>query len=592
MPVGAQIKTGEFTSGLSGSVSTGYSADFSNMGGSDHAWGVGGVASYSGSFYNPGFLSYNVGLYLNQSRANSDYQSISNASGVNVTSSIFGGSEFPGSVTYSKAWNSEGSYAVPGLSNFVTHGNNDAFGIDWSENVPGLPRVSAGFQLGNSDYSVYGSNDTGNSAFRSFHVHSGYEYAGFNVGAYYTTGDSHSLIPQFSTEEEDTQTHSDNSNYGFNVSHRLPMQGSIAGTINRSNWSSQSDGTGSTGTIDLLTAVAAIHPMEKLSVSVSANYSDNLAGQLAEAVVSAGGAAVADTSGGNSNSVDLMSVASYSPAPNLLTSVSFERRSQSYMGEDYAVDSVGGNASYSHPLLNGNFNTAMSLTENIEEQSGEDNVSFSTTENYAGDFAGWHVSTTAGYSQNAQTLLITYMNSSFNYSTNVNRRWGKFRANAGAGGSRTALTAQLGTASVSSSYDAGFGYGSWFTANGSYSKASGQAISTGAGLVSIPIPSPVLDSSLISLYGGEGYSVGVSSAPLKGLILTGSWSKSSNNTSNSGSISANENDEYNALIQYRLRKLDFTSGYTRLAQGFSASGTAPDVISSFYFGVSRWFNFF
>jgi hypothetical protein len=54
----------------------------------------------------------------------------------------------------------------------------------------------------------------------------------------------------------------------------------------------------------------------------------------------------------------------------------------------------------------------------------------------------------------------------------------------------------------------------------------------------------------------------------------------------------NENDEYNALIQYQVRKLNFTSGYSRLGQGFSGTGTPPEVISSFYFGVSRWFNFF
>ena len=36
-------------------------------------------------FYSPNFLSYNISPYLNQSRANSNFQSISNASGVNAT---------------------------------------------------------------------------------------------------------------------------------------------------------------------------------------------------------------------------------------------------------------------------------------------------------------------------------------------------------------------------------------------------------------------------------------------------------------------------------------------------------------------------
>ena len=128
-------EAGEVSSNVDGTVSSGYSADYGNMTGSDHGWAVGGDLNYPGSFYNPNFLSFNATLYLNQSRANSDSQSISNASGVDASANIFGGSHFPGSVSYSKAYNSEGNYDVPGLANYVTHGNNDAFGINWSENV-------------------------------------------------------------------------------------------------------------------------------------------------------------------------------------------------------------------------------------------------------------------------------------------------------------------------------------------------------------------------------------------------------------------------------------------------------------------------
>ena len=52
------------------------------------------------------------------------------------------------------------------------------------------------------------------------------------------------------------------------------------------------------------------------------------------------------------------------------------------------------------------------------------------------------------------------------------------------------------------------------------------------------------------------------------------------------------NSQYNALIQYQVRKLNFISGYARLEQGFSSTGSQPEVISSYYMGISRWFNFF
>jgi hypothetical protein len=591
-PVAAQVKVGELSTDLNGTIAPGYTADYGNMTSSDHTWSLGGTANLSGSFHSPNFLSFNVGVYLNQSRANSNFQSISDASGVNINSNIFGGSRFPGSVSYSKAYNSEGNYAVPGLANYVTHGNNDTFGINWSVNLPDAPSLTVGFQMGSSQYSVYGTNDLGESAFHSLNVHSNYRWAGFGMGAFYSGGTSHALIPEVVTGETASETHSSNSAYGFNATHQLPLQGSVSAGINRSVWSSSYQGSTTNGTIDIISSVASVHPTAKLAVSGSLNYSDNLSGQLLESVVAAGGVVSGLNSNETSNSLDLMGIASYAPITNLQTSAYVERRTQNFLGENYGVNSYGGGATYAHTLLDGNFNASVTVTENTSDQTAEDTLGFSTTENYSSVILGWHVSGSFGYAQNAQTLLVTYMNSFYNYSGNMRRRWGKVNVGFGAGASRTALTAVAGTANSSASYNASVGYGMWLTATGSYSKASGQALATGGGLVPVPVPSPTLPSSLVSLFGGDSYSFGLSSTPVKNLILTAAYAKSNSNTTSSGVASMNENDEYNALIQYQYRKLSFNSGYSRLGQGFSGSGTAPEVISSFYIGVSRWFNFF
>ncbi|MGO9338122.1 MAG: hypothetical protein ACLPY1_11505 [Terracidiphilus sp.] len=591
-PVAAQIKVGEVSSRLSGTITSGYDADYGNMDGSDHNWTVGGIANYSGSFYSPNFLSFNASVYLNQSRANSNFQSISNASGIDTTANIFGGSRFPGSITYTKAYNSDGNYAVPGLANYVTHGNNDTLGISWSENLPDAPSLSAGFQTGSSQYSVYGTNDQGNNSFHSFNLHSGYRFAGFNMGAYYSTGGSHSLIPLVVTGEQATEANSDTSAYGFNVSHRLPMQGSISTAINRSSWNSEFQGSTSTGTIDTINSLASVRPTSKVSFTAIANYSDNLSGQLIESIVAAGGVVPGLNSSETSDSLDLMGVASYVPATNLQTSAYVERRTQSFLGENYGVETYGASASYARPVLDGNFNASLNVTENTSDQTGEDTLGFSNTENYSSEIMGWKVGGTFGYAQNVQTLLVTYMNSFYHYSGTARRRWGKLNLSMGAGASRTALTEQAGTANSSQSYNASLGYGVWLMANGSYSKSSGQALATGSGLVPVPIPSPILSSSQVSFYGGDSYSFGLSSTPVKGLVLTADYAKSISNISSNASTSLNDNNEFNALIQYQARKLSFNSGYARLEQGFSASGTQPEVISSFYIGVSRWFNFF
>jgi hypothetical protein len=591
-PVAAQVRVGDLSTDLSGTVSTGYTADYGNATGSDHSWAVGGDANLSGSFYSPNFLNFDAALYLNQSRANSDFQSISNASGLTVSANIFGGSRFPGSISYSKAYNSEGNYAVPGLANYVTHGNSDTFGINWSENLPNAPSFSAGFQMGNSQYSVYGTNDEGNNTFHALNLHSSYKAAGFNMGAYYSLGDGHSLIPQVVAGEQATETHSGNSAYGLNLSHQLPLQGTFSAGINRSEYDTDYLGTSTSGTIDTINALASAHPTGKLSLSASANYSDNLSGQLIQSVVAAGGVAPALNANETSDSLDLMAVASYSPGSNLQTSAYTERRTQSFLGENYGVTSYGGSGSYARKILDGTFNAALTVTANKADQTGEDTLGFSTNENYSSEIKGWHVSGAFGYAQNVQTLLVTYMNSFYNFSGSARRRWGRFSVGVGGSGARTALTQQAGTANSSQSYNASVGYGVWLTANGSYSRSSGQALVTGAGLVPVPVPSPTLPSNLVTLFGGDGYSFGVSSTPVKRLILTASYSNSTSNTSGAGAGSANQNDEFNTLVQYQLRKLSFESGYSRLEQGFSGSGTQPEVISSFYIGVSRWFNFF
>jgi hypothetical protein len=591
-PLAAQVKYGLFSSNLSGMLSSGYTAQFGNQGASNHNWSVGGTANLTGNYYKPSFVSYAGTLYVDQSRANSDFQSISDASGFSVSTNIFGGSRFPGSVSYSKGFNSDGNYGLPGVSNYVTHGDNDEFAVSWSLNLPKLPTLTAGLQLGNNQYSVYGTNNQGNSAFHSFNLRSTYLIDGFNSSAYYSQGGNHSLVPQIVSGQSGLEIRSDFNGFGFGVSHRLPLEGSISGNINRSSWNTTYQGTNSTGTIDTANMFASIHPTEKLNISGNLQYSDNLAGQLIQAVAGSGGVASGVNVDQTSNSLDMQSIANYIATRDLQTSIFVERRSQLFEGTDYGVDSYGGNATYTHRTREGTINASLTMSGNRSEQDGEDTLGLSASGNYSNEIDGWHVNAAFGYAQNMQTLLVTYLNSSYNFSGNARRRFGKFSMSAGAGGNRTALTDQPGTSSSSQSYNASVGYSSWISANGSYSESSGLALATGAGLVPVPVPSPILPSNLVTLYGGRSYSWGVSSAPAKGLTFSTSFSRADSSTSSSSISSSNQTEEYNSLLQYRVRKLGFVSGYARLQQSFSQSSTAPAEISTFYFGVSRWFNFF
>lgn len=590
-PAAAQVKWGALSTHLSGTVSPGYSAEYGNETQSDHNWAIAGVGTLTGSYYNPNFLSFNASYYLNQSRANSDFQSISNASGVNLSTSIFGGSRFPGSVSYSKAYNSEGNYAIPGLPNYVTHGNSSTFGINWNENLPNVPSFSAGYQQGTSDYTVYGLSDEGQNQFHSINLHSSYQVDGFNLGAYYLDGGSHSLIPSLVSAAAPTETHSTDSGEGINASHTLPFSGTIAGGVNRTEFNTNYLGLTSSGTIDLYTGMATVHPTQKVALTVNTEYSDNLSGQLLQSIVAAGGVATGIATNQGSNSLDVMGTATYAPMTRLQTSLYGEVRTQTFLGQSYGVHSYGGSVTYMQNLLDGTLNGSLTVMDNIDDQTGQGTLGFSANGNYTRVIDGWHVNGNFGYAQNVQTLLVTYMNSFYNYSANLRRAWGRFNMSAGAGASRTGLTEVAGTTSTSESYSASVGYGQWINANGSYAKASGQALTTGSGLSNLPVP-PVIPSSLLALYGGTSYSMGVSSTPVKKLILTAAYARSNTNITSDGASSANENQQFNTLIQYQTRKLYYTSGYARLEQGFSGLGNEPQIVSSYYVGISRWFNFF
>jgi len=592
VPAGAQVKYGLFSSNLTGMVSSGYTADFGNQTSSDHNWSVGGTANLSGNYYKPTFLSYAGSFFLNQSRANSDFQSISNASGLSVSTNIFGGSHFPGSVSFSKGYNSDGNYGIPGITNFVTHGNNDDFAASWSVNLPHAPTFSAGFQLGDNDYSVYGTDNQGNSQFHTLNLRSTYQVDGFQMSGSYTDGGNHSLIPQIVSGETGAEIHSDFDGFGFGISHKLPLQGSISGNLNRSSWNTDYQGTDSTGTVDTANVFAALRPAQTLTISGNVQYSDNLAGQLIQEISGAGGVAPGLDANEASNSLDMQAIGTYLPFRDLQTSVFAERRSQLFENQDYGVDSYGGGANYTHRTQGGTLNASMTFVGNHSEENGEDTLGFSTSLNYSEEIAGWRMNGSFEYAQNMQTLLITYMNSSYHFSGNARRRFGKLTFSAGAGGSRTALTDQPGTSSSADSYDASLGYSTWINANGSYSRSNGLALATGAGLVPVPVPVSVLPSNLVTLYGGDSYSWALSSAPMKGLSLSTSFARSNSSTSASSILSSNESEQYNSLIQYRVRKIGFISGYARLQQGFSQSATAPAVLTTYYVGVTRWFNFF
>ena len=599
----AQVQSGDLSMNLSGVVSAGYTGEYGNFVQSSHGLNLGGSGTLTGSYYDPNFLNFNFSPYYNQSRANSSFQSIFETSGFNLTSGIFSGSHFPGSVNYARAYSSQGSFGIPGVANFTTYGNSDTFGINWSELLPDRPTLSFGYQRGSNNYSLFGTDQNGDTHFQGFNVRSGYRWEGFNLGAYFSKSLSDSTLPElFGTTLEQTKSNSDTDSFGFSAGHSLPLHGSFSTSFNRSEINSDYLGFKFNGSIDTVNFTAGIQPTNKLHLQTSTSYTDNLSGTLYQAIIPTGvstaSATVAAlpgtpaTTSQSSHAWDTIGSASYSFMPNLQAQVYGERRQQNYLGQSYGAESVGGGMTYGRVLLGGGFNSSVFVTDNRTDSSKANSLGLITSAGYNHAIGRWNASGNFAYAQNMQTLLVMYTTSNYSYSGSLRRSFGANLSWSGtAGGSRTGLTIQPGTSSASQSYSTGLSYSHWIGTSASYAKSNGHGLLNGVGILPTPIP-PVIPGSLLILYGGQSYSFSVSSTPVRRFTVAGAFSHASLNTNTGGNASWNKTEQFNAQFQYQFRKMYFTGGYTRLLQGFSATSTPPDVVSSFFVGVTRWFNFF
>jgi hypothetical protein len=610
---GAQIKLGnDVELSGNGTISAGYTGSYGDQIGSSHGLTFGGNAAFTGDYYDPNFLSFQVSPYFNQSRTNSDLQSITNASGVNAGANIFAGSHFPGIVSYTNSYNKTGNYFIPGQPNYVTTGNGQAFSVAWSEELPDAPSVTAGFTTGTSDYSIYGTDQNGSSAFNNFFVNSQYRLYGFNLSGGYALSNGHALIPQPLSAQAPETSSSDNQSYNFAASHLLPMQGNAALAFNHNHLNSDYLGYTFNGSIDTVTATAGFYPKKSWNVAANVSYSDNLAGQIYEAVIptattptaalTSNVSAAADatqtatttqdttTSSTSSHSWDFTGTTSYTFPRYLVLSGEASHREQLYSGVNYSSDSFGGGGLFTRPLWGGFLNANLFLSDTRISTNSQNALGLISSVNYARRAGAWEYNFGGSYSQNVQTLLITYTTSNYSFNGNIGRRFGHLIWRAGASFGHSGLTDQPDTMFSSRSYSMGLGYRG-YSLQGNYSKSNGNGLATGTGTTPTPLP-PVIPADLLILYGGTTYSGTFSGALHYGLTFSATYLKANSNTTSNMVFSTNEFEEEIAQIQYRVRKIGFSGGYTRLVQGFSATGNLPSSTSTFSASIYRWFNFF
>lgn len=590
----AQVHVGSETQlNLDGTLTGGYSGTMTNNGGDDHGFVFGGTGNLTGSYYNPQFLSFDVAPFYNQSRNNSSYQSITDSSGVNASASIFSGSQFPGYVNYSKIYNNtSNNFTLPGLASYATSGNTQSVGVGWAANFKELPSVSFGYQQGDSNYSLYGTEQQSTDRFHSVFGLVNYNVDGFhlNGGIHYSNSDS--VFPNIlagtaaETATEDTTT------YTFSMSRAVYRDGSTWFNFTRNTTNYDFENINNSATSDILTGGISLKPTRKLFTSLSADYDDNLAGTIYQQVTNGGALVPAKFNELPSHSWGIIGNAQYSIKAGLYVDGMISHRQQLFEGTSFDSNSYSGSIFYGRNLLSGQLSTSATVTESTYGHNNTSLLGVLGNVTYVRKVGEWGLSGSFGYSRNTQTILIAYTSSGYSFSGSANRRIiGHLYWNAGANLSKSELNQASGYNNTTQAYSMGLS-GRWVSVSGGYAKSSGNGLLTGTGVTPLPpgVPAPLLPTVV---YTGTTYSASVGSTPIRGLTITGSAIWSRNNTSGALSTPSNNNSQQDYVyLTYKVRKIYVNGGYSRVLQGFSTSGLPPSLLSTYYIGLSRWFKAF
>jgi hypothetical protein len=591
----AQLQIGDdFKMKVGGLFTAGYQGIYGEGGQieSSHGMDFGLNGTVSGSYYNPNFLSFNIVPYVNQSQANSNFQSITGASGVSATANLFSGSHFPGSITYRDDNNSTGNFGLTGQPNFTTHGRGQGFGIAWSALLPDMPTLSVAYSQGSGSGTVYGTNQETGSDTKLFNMRSSYSIEGFHLNGFFDHNTLDAKYPAFLAAEQESVSNTTGHDFGFGANRSLPVNGSFYANYNRSTASTDflgAEDTNTSYTTSTETSGVNFRPTQKLSVFSNESYTDNLSGYLNQTLINSGTVQTPISLGTGSRSLQLGGGASYQFTNFLSSQAQATYYDQFYFGKSYSGTFITGTVNYNKRILD-MFTFSAGVVEESNGQ-GSNSVGFVGNANYFHRIKGWETSGSFSYAQNVQSLLVTYTTSYYNYTARVHRRFGPGLAwMATYNGSRSGLTDQQGMDNHSNGFSSSIS-SRRFTVTGNYTKATGQSILTSAGLVSLPPTAGVPASNLI-LFNGDSYGGGLSATPLRHLTVSASFSRAISDTLSNLTNSRNNTELFNAQLQYHLRRIGLLAGFTRFSQGISASGIAPGTANSYFIGVSRWFDFF
>lgn len=578
----AQVQIGDVSLTGTEGLSAGYSADFGDSA-SSHGLAWGSQTTLTGSYYAPQFVNFTVVPYFNQSRANSDSLSVSNASGVNADVNLFSGSHVPITFDYAKSINSTSNYNF-GQTSFAAHGNSTSMSVGASPHFAGLPSLIVLYQQGNSNADLYGSDGEITTNFHTFLANSSYRAAGFQFAGGFQQHWADSEIPNLFSNAA-TSNNADSSSYSASVSHNLPMKGDFSFGYEHERYADYTSVGSTSGAINFLSSSVSFHPRDDLQFSSNMNFNDNLVGVLQQSIQTANGIVIIGSDGLKSNSLLVSNLVTYTGIRDVGISGGYVYAQQDFAGVLYTSQSLNANTNYVREhVLGGRWNASFSVSEELQETN---QLGYRAMSGWTRHFGRWNLNTNFSYDRNTRAQLIRYTSSGYSYSGSLGRKVGKFYWNASASifSSKFDQLSEFKTTSRSYASNISGKYGS---IGGAYTQSSGNSFLSSAGLTANTLPASVLGP--VVLFDGNSYSISGSVYPRRGFDITGSYSKAKSSTSFAEVSSWNATSQTNLRLTYLFRKVSFTAGYTNLNQDFTMSPTGASSFSTYFFGLSRYFN--
>jgi hypothetical protein len=588
MVANAQMEVGDNVKmNLNGNLGFGYNGSFGNADlPTSTGYGLAGNANLTGYYFHPNFLNFQIHPYYDRSEFHSDSQTSTQGSGLSASLGLFGGSRFPGSVSFGKDYSSTSQFQFAGVPGVVGDGSGQQLALNWSALLPNWPQFYASYYIGSSTSSVLGATEDSRSTSKNLNLSSTYRIVGFDLNGTVAHANTGFTSPNFFTPVALT-TSGASTTYSLSAQHKLPLNGNLGLGWSRGTYGL--DGA-SDSTSNSYSAGVGFSPWQRLTISENVIYTSNLATAYTQSVLG-NSAARPTTYDSDSHGLGLNTFASYHIGKGLSASGHMSRREQDFSGRHYSDTQYGGTLTYNKfSRLFGFLNLGIGVVDTASKV-GNNGTGLMANVGMSHKFGHWDTTGEFSYTQNLQTLVALQATSSYTYGGTIRRKinrdthWnGSYRA------TRTGMVVQAGSGSSTQSISSSI---SWtrYSFSGNYSNSSGTAILTQSGELT-PVPGGGFFTDGILLYNARSFGFSASAKVGRNIFGSGGYGNSYSDSSQQNLYNTAKGDRYVSRLEYRLRKFSVIGGFNRYGQNISTVAGGPRIVNSYYLSLTRWFNVF